>query len=126
VSEPNAIIPSLAELTAQSIWTGVVGRVRHGHGLTVAVVEVDPESVIPEHRHLNEQIGVLIRGAVTFTVGADERALKPGATWVIPPHVPHDVRAGTEGAVIIEAFAPHREDWRLLAEVHDRAPRWPE
>ena len=36
---------------------------------------------MPEHRHDNEQLGVLIRGSMRFRIGDETRDLTPGDTW---------------------------------------------
>jgi len=41
----------LSSLDLQRIWDGVHGRVVHGERITLGVIELDPESVVPEHRH---------------------------------------------------------------------------
>jgi quercetin dioxygenase-like cupin family protein len=108
------------------IWDGVAARAVHGDQSTLAVVELDPGSLVPEHHHGNEQLGLVISGAVTFRVGAETRELGPGGTWTIPGNVPHEVRAGPEGAVVVDVFAPARADWDRFEEDPPRAPRWPE
>ena len=112
-------------LQPQRIWDRVAGRSVHGERLTMTVVELDPGAVVAEHRHDNEQLGIVVRGSVEFRIGAERRELGPGGTWSIPPNTPHDVVAGPEGAVLIDVFAPVREDFRSLAELEQRPPRWP-
>ena len=94
-------------------------------GSDVAVVELDPSTVVPEHRHENEQLGIVLRGSVTFRVGDEVRDLEAGGTWRIPPNVPHDVHVGPDGAVVIDVFAPVREDWPALERLGPRSPAWP-
>jgi quercetin dioxygenase-like cupin family protein len=108
----------------QRIWDGVAGRVVHGEQLTLGLVELDPGSVVPEHSHENEQLGILISGSCQFRVGDETRELGPGDTWSIPANTPHEVHTGPDGAVMIDVFAPVREDWKPL-ERFDRDPLWP-
>ena len=96
----------------------------HGERLTLGLVELEPDSVVPEHSHENEQLGILISGSVQFRVGDETRELDPGDTWCIPANTPHEVHTGPEGAVMIDVFSPVREDWKPL-ERFDRAPLWP-
>jgi len=35
------------------------------------------------------------------------------------------VHAGPEGAVVIDAFGPPREDWAEIETQEPQAPRWP-
>lgn len=104
-------LADLAELGPIQVWDGVVARRVQGEKLTLAVVELAPDAVVPEHRHPNEQCGLVIEGEVTFRIGDEERALGPGGTWRIVADMPHSVITGPGGAVVIDVFAPAREDW---------------
>ena len=115
----------LETLDAQRIWGGVAARVVEGERVTLAVIELDADSVVPEHRHENEQVGVLVSGRLEFRIGDETRRVEPGGTWCIPADVPHEVRTGSEGAVAVEVFAPARADWAALERLEARAPRWP-
>ena len=108
------------------IWEDVVAREVHGKQTTLAVVELEPGALVPEHHHVSEQLGMVIEGSVSFRVDDEERELGPGGTWNIPSDVPHEVRAGPHGAVVIDVFSPtRRDDWRGLEREDARAPRWP-
>lgn len=115
----------VGSIPPQQIWQGVVGRTVHGRGLSFVVLELDADAVVPEHAHENEQLGVLLEGAMRFTIGDETRDLRPGDTWRIAAHVPHSVVVGGEGAVAVEAFAPARDDWRALEALDARRGRWP-
>jgi quercetin dioxygenase-like cupin family protein len=108
------------------IWDDVVAREIHGDQTTLAVVELEPGALVPEHQHVSEQLGLVITGTVEFRVADETQELGPGATWNIPAEVPHEVRAGAEGAVVIDVFSPTREaDWAGLGREAPRAPNWP-
>jgi quercetin dioxygenase-like cupin family protein len=100
-------------------------RLVSGERLTLAVVELDPNAVVAEHAHVNEQLGLLLHGSMAFRVGDEERELGPGDTWTIPSNTPHSAVAGPEGAVVIDVFAPPRDDWAGLGPLEQRPPRWP-
>jgi hypothetical protein len=53
----------------------------------------------------------VIEGEVTFRIGDEERVLGPGGTWRILGDTPHSVVTGPRGAVVIDVFAPARDDW---------------
>jgi quercetin dioxygenase-like cupin family protein len=103
----------------------VLGRAVHGERITMGVIELDPGSVVPEHSHENEQLGLVLSGSLVFRVGAESRDLGQGETWRIPANTPHAVEAGPEGAVVIDVFAPVRDDWEALEYRELRPPRWP-
>jgi quercetin dioxygenase-like cupin family protein len=104
------------------IWDGVTAQAVEGERTTLAVVDLEPGSTVPEHRHENEQLGVLIRGAMRFQIEGETRDLTPGDTWRIPSEVPHSVTAGPQGALAVECFTPARADWAALERLADRPP----
>lgn len=116
---------NVSSLDLQRIWDGVHGRVVHGDRITLSVIELDPGSVVPEHSHENEQLGICLSGSLLFRVGEESRELGPGETWTIHGNVPHEVHVGSAGAVVIDVFVPPRDDWRQAEIVESRTPRWP-
>jgi quercetin dioxygenase-like cupin family protein len=115
----------LAKIGPQDIWSGVVVRAVHGERLTLGVVELAAGSVVPEHQHDNEQLGMVLQGSLTFRIGDESRELGPGGTWCIPSNAPHEVTVGPEGAVVIDLFAPGRADWQQIDAAEPRRPNWP-
>jgi quercetin dioxygenase-like cupin family protein len=116
----------ISSLDLQRIWDGVHGRIVHADRITLGVLELDANSIVPEHSHEHEQLGMCLSGSLRFRVGDESRRLGPGEIWSIPSNVPHEVHVGADGAVVIDVFAPARDDWREAAAVEMRAPRWPE
>ena len=115
----------LSEIAPQQLFTGFLARAIHGERITLAVVEIDPGAALPEHQHENEQLGLVIRGSLTFRVGGEERELGPGAGWRIPADTPHSATGGPEGAVVLDVFTPTRDDWKALGSEELRPPVWP-
>ena len=109
----------------QQIWDGVVGRAVQGEQATLALLELAPDSVVPEHSHPNEQLGICIEGSLTFRVGDETRELGPGGHVAHPRARPALVTTGPEGAVVVEVFSPARSDWLALDARRAAAPRWP-
>ena len=114
----------LADHEPIHVWEGVIARRVQGERITLAVVELAPNAIVPEHRHPNEQNGMVIQGHVRFRCGDEERELGPGGTWRILGDVPHSVVTGPDGAVVIDVFTPIRDDWDSL-DVLDQPPVWP-
>jgi quercetin dioxygenase-like cupin family protein len=118
-------LDDLAGLELLAIWDGVNARTIEGERCAFAIVELDPGAVVPEHSHEHEQLGMVITGSVRFRVGDETRELGPGGTWQIEPNAPHEVHAGGDGAVVLDVFAPARDDWASLERRHPETPRWP-
>jgi quercetin dioxygenase-like cupin family protein len=119
---PNLV--DLADLPPIRLFDGVVARRVEGDRVTLAIVELEPNGVVPQHRHPYEQNGMVIEGRIRFNVDGEERDLGPGGTWRILADLPHSAVAGGEGAVVIDVCSPIRDDWNELPVV-ERRPRWP-
>jgi quercetin dioxygenase-like cupin family protein len=115
----------LTDLPPIQVFAGVRVRRVQGDQLTLAIVELEPNAVVPEHRHNNEQNGLVITGQMDVRIGDERRVLGPGGTWRILADVPHQAQAGPEGAVVIDVFAPIRSDWDAFPSMEPMTPRWP-
>jgi quercetin dioxygenase-like cupin family protein len=115
----------LPSIPPQVLADGYLARVVHGEELTLAVVEIAPGAELPEHRHVNEQFGLVIEGSVIFRIGDETRSIEPGGIWRIPSQTPHAVTGGDAGAVVIDVFTPVRDDWAAREQLEPRATRWP-
>jgi len=117
----------LVDAPLLEIWGAAVRARRvQGERISLAVVELGPGAVVPEHHHEAEQLGMVITGEVTFNLDGEIRVLGPGGTWRILSNRPHQVTAGPDGAVVLDVFTPVRTDWDDLPIVEGGAsPRWP-
>ena len=116
---------SLSDLHVIPIWDGIAARAIEGREMTFAVVELAPDTTVRMHQHPNEQVGMVMSGVLRFTVGAESRDLRPGDTYVVSGGTPHEAVSGPDGAVVIDAFSPIREDWRQFALQPPRPCSWP-
>lgn len=94
-----------------AIFPGVVIRTNAGGSMMFSVVNFEPGSVVPDHAHPHEQMGMMISGRLEFEVGGVRRVLGPGDIWKIPGGVVHAVRAVDGPAVALDVFHPIREDY---------------
>jgi quercetin dioxygenase-like cupin family protein len=79
-------------------------------------VRIAPNSAMPRHEHPHEQFGVMLEGALELTIGDETRLLRPGTAYTIPGGVPHHARTLDEGCLVLDIFAPPREDYARMAE----------
>jgi len=93
------------------IFPGVEIRTTAGRQLMLSVVRSEPGSVVPNHSHPHEQMGMMISGRLEFTVDDTTRVLGPGDSWRIPGGVVHSVRSLEEPAVALDVFHPIREEY---------------
>ena len=89
---------------------GIGRRMLNGEALTLAQITLAAGAVVPEHEHPNEQLATVVSGRLRFVVGGDEHEVGPGESVLITGGVPHRVEV-LEDAVVLDVFAPRREDW---------------
>ena len=85
-------------------------KVIHTQSMTIARMELRKGGAVAEHHHLNEQISMVEKGALQFTIEGRQQVVRAGESLVIPPHVPHGVVV-LEDSVAVDIFSPAREDW---------------
>lgn len=100
------------DLTARFPVPGIEMRAFSGERAMLNWARLAPDVELPLHHHPHEQIGMVLEGELTLTIGDDTRTLTAGGLFAIPPDVPHAGRAGAEGCVAIDVFSPPREDYR--------------
>jgi len=114
------------DLPVIDVWGETVRARRiEGDRITFALVELAPSSVVPGHQHEAEQLGMVVRGSLVFTIGDEVRDLGPGGTWRIPSNIYHQATTGPEGALVIDVFSPIRSDWDALPANPPSSPKWP-
>lgn len=93
------------------IFPGVEICTTPGERMMLSVVTFEPGSVVLDHSHPHEQMGMMISGRLEFTIGDVTKTLGPGDLWRIPGGVVHRVRALDGPAVALDVFHPIREDY---------------
>jgi quercetin dioxygenase-like cupin family protein len=121
-----SVFRAVSELKPARIWDGVLARVVNGDRVTIGFVEIDPDVLVPEHRHENEQVGFVLRGSVTMVIAGQGRELRVGETYTIASQVLHSAKAGAQGVSVVDVFAPVREEWKAAPTLEPFPGRWPE
>ena len=98
-----------AQGIARTLADGITTRVFPGDQAMVSVVRLEPGAEGTLHHHPEEQWGVLLEGSVTRIQGDLEVEVRKGDFWRTPGGVPHTMRAGPDGAVVLDIFAPPRK-----------------
>jgi quercetin dioxygenase-like cupin family protein len=91
---------------------GVTARVFPGVNAMLSVVTLEPHSVSPVHSHPNEQWGVCLEGEWIRIQDGVEHHVKAGDFWQTPPDVQHGGRTLDRRCVVLDIFAPPREEYR--------------
>jgi quercetin dioxygenase-like cupin family protein len=90
-----------------------------GEKCMMMVNTIQPGIPTPPHSHPHEQIGFLIEGRGILYIDGETQEMEAQATFLVSPHEAHNFDAlGDSPAVLIEAFAPPREDY--IARVREK------
>lgn len=75
-------------------------------------MEFEPDSIIPEHRHSNEQITLILEGKMDMAVGKEKKTVVKGDVIVIPTNIEHKVKILDEFTVAVDGWSPERDDYK--------------
>ena len=91
---------------------GLTARIFAGEQAMLSVVTIAPNAEGTLHHHPEEQWGVLLDGSAIRVQGGEEIPVRKGDFWRTPGHVPHTMRAGPDGARVLDIFSPPRAEYR--------------
>src|SRR6266487_2169201 len=83
---------------------GVTTRIFSGEQAMLSVVSLAPNAQGILHHHPEEQWGVLLEGSAVRVQDGEEIPVKKGDFWRTPGNVPHTMRAGPQGARVLDVF----------------------
>ena len=92
--------------------SGVTTRIFSGEHAMLSVVTLAPHAQGTLHHHPEEQWGVLLDGSAIRVQGDEEIPVKKGDFWRTPGNVPHTMRAGPDGARVLDIFSPPRPEYK--------------
>ena len=91
---------------------GLTTRIFAGEQAMLSIVTIAPNAEGTLHHHPEEQWGVLLEGSAIRVQGGEEIPVQKGDFWRTPGNVPHTMRAGPEGARVLDIFSPPRPEYR--------------
>lgn len=89
---------------------GLRGRMVHTRDLTIAFWEIDKNSILPLHKHINTQTSHVVSGKLELTIGGLTKVLNAGELVVINSNELHSGKALTP-CYVIDTFSPPRKDY---------------
>jgi len=100
-----------ASIPATPVADGIERQMVYGERLMVCRLRFAPHIVTAVHSHAHEQITMVERGRVRFTVDGAERIVAAGDVLHFPPNISHGATMLDEEVVLIDIFSPIREDF---------------
>ena len=99
-----------AEMKEEKLNDKISRKLAVGQNEMVGRLQLAKGAVVPPHKHVSEQITMVMTGAIKFTIGGKDITVRAGEVLIIPPNVIHSALA-VEDTDDIDAFSPLREDW---------------
>jgi quercetin dioxygenase-like cupin family protein len=90
---------------------GIARQMIVGQRLMICRLRFAPHVVTPSHAHPHEQLTLVERGRLRFTVEDEERVVVAGDILHFPSGCRHGAATLDEEAVLIDIFTPVREDF---------------
>ena len=103
----NALSGGIERKLAEGMKTTILP----GEKAMLSVVEIEPNAKGKMHQHPEEQWGVMLKGDAIRYQGETEFHIREGDVWRTPPNVPHTMKAGENGATVLDIFAPNRPEY---------------
>jgi len=90
---------------------GIERQMFVGNRMMICRFRFKPFLVTPEHDHPHEQMTIVERGRVRFTIDGQERIASQGDVLHFPPHIEHGATMLDEEVVLVDIFSPIREEF---------------
>jgi quercetin dioxygenase-like cupin family protein len=108
----NNYFYSFKERKAKEPLKGVKIRSVYLDNLMMTHMEFEPGSIIPEHKHSNEQITLILEGKIDMTVDKEKKTAFKGDVIVIPANTVHSAKILDEFTVAVDGWSPVRDDYK--------------
>jgi len=109
------IVPEASEESTEAVDGAHLKVLAGGENANIQHFFIEPGATVPEHSHPHEQLGVVVRGTLTFLVDGEQRLVGEGDTYRLAGGETHAAEnRGDVPVVGYDVFAPPRDDpdWR--------------
>jgi quercetin dioxygenase-like cupin family protein len=101
-------------------WIDIVPGIRRrtitsGASMYQMIAQLDAGSLMPEHKHPQEQIVHILEGRMKLIVSGVPHELKGGESFYLASNVPHGVETIVD-TMVLDTFSPPRDDYLALDE----------
>lgn len=115
MNSPESLAPfqhrDWATLPIEQLADGIARQMVWGERVMVCRLMFQPHVVTPVHSHPHEQITIVERGRVDFTIDGQTRTAAAGDILHFPSGIPHGATMLEEEVVLIDIFSPIREEF---------------
>lgn len=100
-----------ATVPAERLSDRIVRQMVYGDRLMICRLTISPGTETPAHDHPHEQMTIVEKGRVRFTLGTKDETFGPGDVILVPSGLWHGATMLDEEVVLIDIFSPIREDF---------------
>jgi len=90
---------------------GIKTHIVSAEKITLSMASAEPNSQLPPHRHENEQMLIVLDGAIDFIIEGKQYHIEKGDVVVLPSNTEHGGYFTDKGAIVIDVFSPPRYDF---------------
>lgn len=98
-------------IPVEQLEPGIERQLIVGENLMICRLRIAPNIVTPAHDHPHEQMTIVERGRVRFTIGDEQRIVQAGDVLHFPPGTWHGATMLDEEVILLDIFSPIREDF---------------
>ena len=109
--EYNKYVTRYADVPAIELTPSIKANIVSAENITLSFVSVEPNVPLPAHRHENEQMLIVLDGAIDFIIESKQYKVGNGDVVVLPPNTEHGAYFSDKGARVIDIFSPPRQDF---------------
>lgn len=90
---------------------GIKAHIVSAEKITLSFAIGEPNAQLPPHRHPNEQMLIVLDGAMDLAIEGKRYHLEVGDVAVLPSNTEHGGYISDKGCRVIDVFSPPREDF---------------
>ena len=98
-------------IPVEQLEEGIERQMIVGENVMICRLRLAPHVITPAHDHPHEQMTLVERGRVLFTIGDEQRMAKAGDVLHFPPGTWHGATMLDEEVILVDIFSPIREDF---------------
>lgn len=90
---------------------GIKAHIVSAEKITLSFAIGEPNARLSPHRHQNEQMLIVLEGAIDLVIDGKQYHLERGDVAVLPSNTEHGAYASDKGCRVIDVFSPPRQDF---------------
>ena len=100
-----------SSIPVEQLEPGIQRQMIVGENLMICRLLIEPNVVTPAHGHPHEQMTIVERGRVLFTIGDEQRIAQAGDVLHFPSGTWHGATMLDEEVILVDIFSPIREEF---------------